>query len=265
MSLSSEPRGWYEKRNALQKQQFPELNWATPKMVSQVDALRVNRGQLPSQLTRDTTQFAADIAQSRQRPPLSPPIYPVDPVPERERAQYGPGGRALARGFGSAAGAIASGAGAIASGIGSGFGAVFGAENMGRTGEMMYEADVRPAVEGHQLRALGTIISQADRPISERLGIEIPEMRGPFDELANFALDEVTRPTNYLFALAGGPVATQIARIGGKGLIRSKAARGAAALLRPASASKNPLVRSAAEVGEQAVFRGASEGTDEVL
>ncbi len=181
--MRSEPRQWYDRRNALQSQQYPELNWATPKMVSQVDALRVNRGQLPSQLTRDTTNLAAQIARSNE---------------------------------GQSRGAIGT---------------------------------------------VGAVLSEIDRPISERLGLKIPEMRGPLDEILNIGLQEATRPTNYLAALAGGPLATGVLRAG-RGI---KAAKVASSLLQPVSASRNPLTRIAAEATFAGAARGGSEAANEYL
>ena len=73
--LGSEPRGMFERRNALQKQKYPELDLATPNMVSQVDALRVGENRLPSLLTRETTKLAADIVRSKPPPLPNPNMY----------------------------------------------------------------------------------------------------------------------------------------------------------------------------------------------
>jgi len=152
-------------------------------MVSQVDALRVNQGRLPSQLTRDTTNLAAQIARSNE---------------------------------GQSRGAIGT---------------------------------------------VGSLISEIDRPLSERLGLKIPEMRGPLDEILNIGLQEATRPTNYLAALAGGPLATGVLRAG-RGI---KAAKVASSLLQPVSASRNPLTRIAAEATVAGAARGGSEAANELL
>ena len=103
--LGSEPRGMFERRNALQKQKYPELDLATPKMVSQVDALRVGENRLPSLLTRETTKLAADIVRSKP-PPLAP-----------EPADEGGGGgwfSGIAGGIGDVAGGIGDVAGDVA-------------------------------------------------------------------------------------------------------------------------------------------------------
>jgi hypothetical protein len=61
----SEPRSWYERRQADQRKRYPELDLADPVMVSSVDARRISRGELPSQMTQDTTRIAADIARAK--------------------------------------------------------------------------------------------------------------------------------------------------------------------------------------------------------
>lgn len=63
--VMSEPRSWAERRAADQRQRYPELDLADPVMVSRVDARRVQRGELPSQMTQDTTKIAADIARAK--------------------------------------------------------------------------------------------------------------------------------------------------------------------------------------------------------
>lgn len=53
---------------------------------------------------------------------------------------------------------------------------------------------------------------EIDKPLSERFGFRLPEMRGPIDEIGNFVLDEATRPTNALFALPSLGMANVAAR-----------------------------------------------------
>jgi len=53
------------------------------------------------------------------------------------------------------------------------------------------------------IKRAGSSILALDTPISERLGYKVPEGSGPADELANFALEESTRPTNIALALGG--------------------------------------------------------------
>ena len=45
-------------------------------------------------------------------------------------------------------------------------------------------------------RGAGRVFSELDRPITERLGFQLPEMRGPFDEIGNFVMreDELLEP-----------------------------------------------------------------------
>jgi hypothetical protein len=101
-----------------------------------------------------------------------------------------------------------------------------------------------PAQQSAARSALGTIgsgikrgFSELDRPISERLGFQIPEMRGPLDEIGNFVLREGSRTTNLLFALPGvgwGAGATaRAAAVGAR--MAPKAARMGAALGRSQS------------------------------
>ena len=75
-------------------------------------------------------------------------------------------------------------------------------------------------LRGPASKALGVVgqaFSELDRPLSERAGIAIPDMPGPVDEIGNFALRELTRPTNLLTALAGGPGTTAALR--GSGIL----------------------------------------------
>ena len=119
------------------------------------------------------------------------------------------------------------------------------------------EQDKNTSLFGRAKSALSAI----DRPISERLGFEIPEMRGPLDEILNIAIQEGTRPTNYLAALAGGPAAAGIVRAG-RG---AKGAKLAAGFLQPVSRSRSPVARIAAEGAVVASGRAAGEGAQAVL
>ena len=86
-------------------------------------------------------------------------------------------------------------------------------------------------------RGAGRVFSELDRPITERLGFQLPEMRGPFDEIGNFVMREATRPTNLLFALPGAGwgagAAARAASVGAR--MAPRAARIGAALGRTQS------------------------------
>jgi hypothetical protein len=186
--MKSEPLAYYEKRIAEQRKKYQELQWGTPRMVSQIDGLRSDEGRLPSQLTQDTTHLAAEIARDRSR---------------------------------------------------------------------QEEQDKNTSLFGRAKSALSAI----DRPISERLGWNVPEMRGPLDEILNIALQEGSRPTNYLAALAGGPAAAGVVRAG-RG---AKGAKLAAEFLQPVSRSRSPVARIGAEGAVVASGRAAGEGVQAVL
>ena len=75
------------------------------------------------------------------------------------------------------------------------------------------------------VQGAGKVLSAVDTPVSERLGFKVPEMRGPFDEILNIGMQELTRPTNLLFALPG-------VGVGAKGLsLAARASRPGARLL----------------------------------
>ena len=80
------------------------------------------------------------------------------------------------------------------------------------------------------LGAVGRVLSELDRPLSERAGIEIPDLPGPVDEIGNFVLREGTRPTNFIMAAVGGPATTG-------------ALRGAGVLGRIAATVAEPVVQ----------------------
>ena len=112
---------------------------------------------------------------------------------------------------------------------------------------------------------LGRAFSEIDRPITERIGFEIPEMRGPVDEIGNFLLQEGTRPTNLLFALPGVGAGTVLARAA------TKAPRMAKPFVRGARWATEPLggygmtlpARIAAETGVTAGAAGLARAADE--
>lgn len=89
-----------------------------------------------------------------------------------------------------------------------------------------------------------------DKPISERLGWEIPEMRGPLDEAGRFLLEEATRPSNLLIATGG---------VGVAGRLGATAARAGAAAAGRTGASKVGLK------GVQGAFKGAQFLTEPVV
>jgi len=107
----AEPRRWYDARNEEQKRLYPELNLATPDEVSQVDAYRIQRGELPSQMTIDTTATAATLARQRAGTDLAPqpldngygplgPMGPVAPTPSTGDPGLGSRLAGMAAGFG---------------------------------------------------------------------------------------------------------------------------------------------------------------------
>tara|TARA_R110002020_G_scaffold459728_1_gene677880 strand:- start:954 stop:9002 length:8049 start_codon:yes stop_codon:yes gene_type:complete len=125
------------------------------------------------------------------------------------------------------------------------------------------------------VRALGTALSVVDTPISDRLGFKVPEMRGPFDEIANVALQEATRPTNLLFALPGigvgakgATLAARAARPGATLLGRAapKTAKFALQAVEPLGTwAGSPLYRAGAEIAGAGMIRGASESAVNLL
>ena len=121
-----------------------------------------------------------------------------------------------------------------------------------------------------------------DRPISERLGIRIPEMRGPLDEIGNLVLQEATRPSSALIALGGvglaGKAAAGAASLGtraaGQSLARQVIPRAGQAVLKAGQFAATPYlgargiaapVRFGAEAAQVAGFRAASEKLSESI
>jgi len=139
---------------------------------------------------------------------------------------------------------------------------------------------------------LGSILEvfeAVDKPISERIGLRIPEMRGPVDEIGNILLQEATRPSTALIALGGlglaGKAASGAARLGARAGARQAVQQGASSQLQrglparaalragqgalkgvefastPAFAARgiSRPVRYAGEVAQVGGFRGAQE------
>lgn len=72
-------------------------------------------------------------------------------------------------------------------------------------------------VAGRGLREVGGFIAAADKPLSERAGLRIPDLPGPFDEAGNFILQEATRPSTLAIALGGAGLAGKLATSGVRG------------------------------------------------
>jgi len=111
---------------------------------------------------------------------------------------------------------------------------------------------------------LGSILEvfeAVDKPISERIGLRIPEMRGPVDEIGNILLQEATRPSTALIALGGlglaGKAASGAARLGARAGARQAVQQGASSQLQrglPARAALRALgvaLQHAARHGRQ--------------
>ncbi len=115
-------------------------------------------------------------------------------------------------------------------------------------GEILAEEDMQfkfqpPQGQQSTLGKIGSTIAAVDKPISERLGFQIPEMRGPLDEIGNFVLREGSRPTNLLFALPG-------AGWGAKGALTAGRAATKAANLARFGGRTPTLGRGVAKVAE---------------
>ncbi len=97
-------------------------------------------------------------------------------------------------------------------------------------------------------KGAGRVASAVDKPISERLGVRIPDLPGPFDEIGNFVLEEGSRPSNLLFAAGGAPgLASKV-----PGILRPIVTRGG---LKGAFAGE-ALVSGAARAGADLATRG---------
>ena len=140
-----------------------------------------------------------------------------------------------------------------------------------------------------------SFLGEVDKPISDRLGIKIPEMRGPVDEIGNIILQEATRPTNALIALGGVGLGARAgagaARLGAQAAARRGVQQGATSALQrglparaalrtgqgalkaaqlaatPAFAARgiSRPVRFAGEVAQVGGFRGAQEFMSETI
>lgn len=64
---SYEPRGWKAKRQQTLADQYPELAWASPDQVLQVDTVRTSRGELPSRFTQDMVSAANHFSQTPEQ------------------------------------------------------------------------------------------------------------------------------------------------------------------------------------------------------
>lgn len=62
---TSEPKGWKEARMARLSQSYPEFTMGTPTQVLGVDAMRIQRGELPSQFAQCVMRLAKHAAQER--------------------------------------------------------------------------------------------------------------------------------------------------------------------------------------------------------
>ena len=135
-----------------------------------------------------------------------------------------------------------------------------------------------PGFFGTALSFLGEI----DKPISERLGIKIPEMRGPVDEIGNLLLQEATRPTNALIGLggvglgarAGAGAARLGARAAGQSMARQVLPRAGQAALKAGQFAATPAfgargisrpVRFGGEVAQVGGFRAAQEAMSDAI
>ena len=119
------------------------------------------------------------------------------------------------------------------------------------------------------VQGAGKVLSAVDTPASDRLGFKVPEMRGPFDEILNVGMQELTRPTNLLFALPGVGVgakglslAARASRPGARLLGRAapKAAKFALQAVEPLGTwAGSPLYRFGAEAVGAGMIRGPAE------
>ena len=140
-----------------------------------------------------------------------------------------------------------------------------------------------------------SFLGEVDKPISERLGLRIPEMRGPIDEIGNIILQEATRPTTALIGLGGiglgARAGAAAGRLGARAAARKGVQQGATSALQrglPARAAlrtgqgalkaaqfaSTPAfgargisrpVRFAGEVAQVGGFRAAQEAMSEAI
>ena len=101
-------------------------------------------------------------------------------------------------------------------------------------------ADGFRAVVPQQARdAVGFTFNELDKPLSQRAGFRIPEMRGPLDEIGNTVVEELTRPSTLLIAAGGAGLAGKLGTMGRVGKVAS-------GLISPAG-GKNLATRTLAE------------------
>ena len=119
-------------------------------------------------------------------------------------------------------------------------------------------ADGFRAVVPQQARdAVGFTFNELDKPLSQRAGFRIPEMRGPLDEIGNTVAEELTRPSTILIAAGGAGLAGKLGTMGRVGKVAS-------ALVAPAG-GKNLATRTLAEGAAAAGARGASGAVQDAL
>tara|TARA_R100000808_G_scaffold4097_1_gene13617 strand:+ start:39 stop:4916 length:4878 start_codon:yes stop_codon:yes gene_type:complete len=123
-------------------------------------------------------------------------------------------------------------------------------------------------------------LEKYDAPLSEKLGIEVAERKGPIDDILRFGVEELTRPSTLAIAAGGIGLAGKLGR--GATLARQAAAsrsglssallRGAGIGARAGQFAVAPVagargisfpVRLGAEAATVAGFRGAAEATSE--
>ena len=119
-------------------------------------------------------------------------------------------------------------------------------------------ADGFRAVVPQQARdAVGFTFNELDKPLSQRAGFRIPEMRGPLDEIGNTVVEELTRPSTLLIAAGGAGAAAKLGTLGRGGKI-------AAGLIAPAGGT-NLATRTLAGGAVSAGARGGSSVVQDAL
>lgn len=144
-------------------------------------------------------------------------------------------------------------------------------EGRGRSSFSRVAQGFRAVVPQSVRDAFGFAVNELDKPIAERLGVQVPDLPGPFDEAANFAIDELTRPSTLLIAAGGAGLAAKagtaarVARAAGGPVSRAaRAGEIAGGFIAPAGGS-NFASRALAEGVLSAGARGASEAVQEAL
>jgi len=118
------------------------------------------------------------------------------------------------------------------------------------------------------IKRAGSSILALDTPISERLGYKVPEGSGPADELANFALEEATRPSNIVFSAIGAALsASGVGAPVGAPILAGTAARiagGATARAAARGAAKNITIGVGGRVAATGVEKVAEYAPEEI-